>query len=56
MASKRFWANFIKGTQGNRCVCDRCRGKKYDRDPNRASRLCPKCGGAGFTAVGGTKR
>lgn len=55
--SKRYWLNVLGVSQGgNRCVCDRCHGKKFDRDPRRASRICPKCGGAGYTAVGTTKR
>jgi DnaJ-class molecular chaperone len=41
----------------NRCVCDRCRGKGFDRFvKNRAARKCPRCRGEGYTEVGNTKR
>ena len=41
----------------NRSVCDRCRGKGFDRfTQNRAARKCPRCKGAGSTEVGSTKR
>jgi DnaJ-class molecular chaperone len=41
----------------NRSLCGRCRGKGFDCfEPNRASRRCPRCRGAGSTEVGSTKR
>jgi DnaJ-class molecular chaperone len=41
----------------NRSLCGRCRGKGFDCfTANRSSRKCPRCKGAGSTAVGNTKR
>lgn len=42
---------------GNRCLCDRCKGKGFDRfTKERSARKCPRCKGAGSVPVGSTKR
>ncbi len=43
--------------EANRSMCDRCRGKGFDRfTANRSARKCPRCKGEGSIAVGNTKR